>query len=151
MRLRCACPFRERRKLLKKGKILFGEGCGPDGKDFKNSVDPAPALNRQDGNRAHTEAAANFHIDEPIALGIRAMLNFTGAQALPRNTRLRTQLRPESGSLVATARAAHHRALLPHRQRGSGGSRQLPGGVCDGPEYRVQAVVPGCDQLLQGR
>src|SRR6202795_602947 len=151
MRLRCACPFRECRKLLKKKNILFGKGSRPGGKNFENSIDPAPALNRQNGNRAQTKAAADFHIDERIILGIRAMLNFTGAQTLPRDSSLGTQPRTESGSRVAAACAADHRAILPHRQGGSGGARQLPGGICDGREHWVQAVVPGCDQLLQRR
>ena len=127
------------------------KAAGLGGKNFENSVDPAPALNRQNGNRAQTEAAADLHIDEWIVLGIGAMLNFTGAQTLPRDSSLRTQPRTESGSRVATARAAHHRAVLPHRQRGSRGARQLPGGVGDGLEHRVETVVSGCDQFLQGR
>ena len=151
MRLRCACPFRECRKLLQKSNMLFGEGCRLGGKNFENSVDPAPALNRKDGNRAQTKAAADFHIDQRIVLGICAMLNFTGAQTLPRDSSLGTQPRTESGSRVATARAAHHRTFLPHRQCGSGGARQLSGCICDGRQYRVQAVLPGSDQLLQGQ
>src|ERR1019366_9631092 len=138
-------------QLLKKSKMLFGEGRRLGGKNLENSVDPAPALNRQDGNRAQTEAAAAFPIDERIILGICAMMNSTGAQTLARDSSLRTQPRTESGSRIAIARAAHHRAVLPHRQCGSGGACQLSGGICDGRQYRVPAVVPACDQLLQGR
>src|SRR5271157_344627 len=105
MRLRCARPFRKRRQLLKNSNMLFAEGCGSGGENFENSVDPAPALNRQNGNRAQTEAAADFHIDEQIILGICAMLNFTGAQTLPRDSSVGTQPRAEGGSRVATARA----------------------------------------------
>ena len=151
MRLRCACPFRECRKLLKKSNTLFGKGCRLGRKNFENSVDPAPPLNRQNGNRAQTKAPADFRVDERIILGICSMLNLPGAQALPRDSSLGIQPRTQSGSRVATACAADHGAILPHRQRGSGGARQLSGGICDGREHRVQAVVPGCDQLLQGR
>src|SRR6202790_4314320 len=151
MRLRCACPFCECRKLLKISNTLFGKGCRFGGKNFENSVDPAPALNRQNGNRPQAKAAADFHVDERIILGVCAMLNFSGAQALPRDSSLGTQPRTESGSRVAAARAAHHRAVLPHCQRGSGGAGQLSGGICDGREHWVQAVVPSRDQILQGR
>ena len=149
MRLRCACPFRECRKLLKKSNILFGKSSRLGGKNFENSVDPAPALNRQNGNRAQTEAAADFYVDERIILGVCAVLNFPGAQTLPRDSSLGTQSRAESGSHVAAARATHHRAVPPHSQCGPGGARQLPGGICDGREHWVQAVVPGRDQLLK--
>src|SRR4029077_9558684 len=63
MRLRCACAFREGRKLLKKRNILLGKSSRLGGKNFENSVAPAPALNRQNGNRAQTEAAADFYVD----------------------------------------------------------------------------------------
>jgi len=79
------------------------------------------------------------------------MLNSTAAQTLPRNSCLGTQPRTQSWSCLATARAAYHDAVLPHRQRSSRGARQLPGGVGDRLEQWVEAVVPGCDQLLQGR
>src|SRR3984893_14439002 len=151
MRLRCACPFCECRKLLKISNTLFLKGCRLGGKNFETSVDPAPALNRQNGNRPQAKAAADFHVDERIILGICAILNFPGAQALPRDSSLGSQARAECGSRIAAARPADHRAILPHRQCGSGGTRQLPGGICYGREHRVQAMVPGCDQLLQGR
>src|SRR3984893_14677170 len=148
MRLRCACPFCECRKLLKISNTLFLKGCRLGGKDFENSVDPAPALNRQNGNRPQTKAAADFHVDERIILGICAMLNFTCSQALPRDSSLGAQPRTESGSRVAAARAADHRAILPHRQGGSRGARQVSSGICDSCEHWVQAVIPGGDHLL---
>jgi hypothetical protein len=60
--------------------MRFSESCGLGRKHFENSVDPTPPLNRQDRNRAQTKAVADFHIDPRIILGIRAMLNLTGAQ-----------------------------------------------------------------------
>ena len=83
MRLRCACPFRKRRQLLKNSHMLFAEGGGAGGKNFENPVDPAPARNRQNGNRAQTEAAADFHIHARVVLGIGAILNLAAAQTLP--------------------------------------------------------------------
>src|SRR4029077_10265914 len=111
MRLRCACPFRECRKLLKISNTLFGKGCRLGGKNLENSVDPAPALNRQNGNRPQAKAAADFHVDERIILGICAILNFSAAQTLPRDSNLGTHPRAESGSRIAAARPADHRAI----------------------------------------
>src|SRR6202521_6168942 len=86
MRLRCACPFGERRKLLQKSNILFAKSSRPGRKNFENSVDPTPALNRQNGNRTQPKTAADFQVDERIILSICTMLNFPGAQALPRDS-----------------------------------------------------------------
>ena len=79
------------------------------------------------------------------------MLNLTRAQTLAGNSSIRTQARAERGCRVTTARAAHHGTFLPHCQSGSGGARQLPGGIGDGSQHRVQAVVPRYDQFLKRR
>jgi len=147
----CRVTFRQCRQLLKKRNMLFAEGCRAGGKNFENSVDPAPPLNRQNGNRTQTEIATDLRINQWIVLGIGAMLNLPAAQTLPADSGLRTQPRTENGSRVTSARSAHHRAVLPHRQRGSGGARQLLGGIRDGREHRVQTVVPGGNHLLQRR
>ncbi len=90
-------------------------------------------------------------VDERVVLGIGAMLNLTGAQTLARDSRVRAQLRPESGSGFAAARAAHHRAVFPHCQRGTRGARQLPGRIRDRPEHRIEAMVSSRDQVFQRR
>jgi hypothetical protein len=79
------------------------------------------------------------------------MLSFTGAQTFAGDSRVRAQARAESGSGFATARAAHHGAILPHGQRGTGGAGQPAGRIRDGLEQRVEAVVSGCNQFFQRR
>ena len=149
LQLRYARPFRQYGKFLQKRKMPFSEGRAPGGKNFEDSVDRATAPNRQDGNRTQTEAAADRQIDQRIVLGVSAMLDLSGAQTLARNSSLRTQMRAQNRGEVATARAAHHRPFLPHRQRGSGGPSQLPGDIRNRPKNEIQAVVSSIDQLLE--
>ena len=83
-------------------------------------------------------------------LGIGAMLRLAGAQTLTGDPRIRAQLRAESGSGVAAARAAHHGAVFPHRERGAGGARQSPGRIRDRHEHRVEAMISRSNKLLAG-
>jgi hypothetical protein len=150
MRLRCARPFRERRKLLQKIDVPLAESRGLGGKNFENSVDPAPPLDRQNRNRSQTEAPAYLHIDERIILNISAMPNFTSPQTLAGDTGVGAQTRTNRRSNIATARAAQHCAFLPHRERRAGSARQHSSGVRDNRQHRIQTVAAAGNQFLQG-
>jgi hypothetical protein len=75
MWLGCACPFRQRRELLQERNIVFREGKRLSRKNFKNSVDPTPSMNRQDNDRTKTKPSADLHIDYRIIFSIRTNLD----------------------------------------------------------------------------
>ena len=83
MRLRGAGPFRERREMLESSQMRFTKGGGLAGKDLENSIQPPPALNGQNRNRAETKTAADFHVNNRIMLGIAAILHLAGTKTLP--------------------------------------------------------------------
>ncbi len=114
VRLRSARPFRQSRQLLQQGQVLLTEGSRPGGKYFEDSVDAAPALNRDGDNRAQPKAAADFDVDQRIILGICAMVCPTRAQTFSGNSRLCTQSRAQNGRGLSTAGATYHLAFLPH-------------------------------------
>ena len=59
---------------------------------------------------------------------------------------------PRAGAVLPLrGGAAHHGAVLPHGQRGTGGAGRSPGRIRDRLENRVEAVISGCNQLFQGR
>jgi len=79
LRLQGAGSFRECCEFLENDEVLFAKGFGPGRKDFKNSINPPPATNRQGGNGTQPKAPADVHVDERIVFGVRAMLDLTGA------------------------------------------------------------------------
>ncbi|MGA8537880.1 MAG: hypothetical protein WB566_00185, partial [Terriglobales bacterium] len=96
------------------------------------------------------EAAANIQIDKWIIFSIGAMLDFPGAEALARDPSLSAQLRAKNRRHFATPGPAHHGAVFPHRQCGSGSARELSSDIRDGLKDWLQGMVPGCNELFQG-
>jgi hypothetical protein len=96
--------------------MFFGKSPGAFGKYLKNTVNPAPSMNRRNHNRPQPKCPANFPIDQRIILGIHAMLKLPAAEALTRNPSPRVHLCTKSKRRITAARAAHHNPVLPHRQ-----------------------------------
>jgi hypothetical protein len=143
--LRRPRPFCQRCQLIQNGNIFFGESSRLGRRHLKDSVDSTPALNRQHGDRSQAESPANLKVNQRIIFCVRAILNFSGAQAFAGNSGISTQLRSNRGSSFAAARTADHRAVSPHRERGSARPGQSASSIRESREHRIQSMLASCD------